>query len=217
MALGVVELELARAPRTDDRLGEDGLRALAEARKGKYDLVLLDVNLPGLSGREVCRRLREDPPCANFKIIMLSGESHSDDLAEIMLGGADDYLAKPFAVTALLARVKAAAVPSRSGRPGSCGSTSGTMFGAGPSSRRRVLGRHRTRAVTSSARRPGAVRAARIEGTSARCCLTGGGEVTPGGSVTERWRARGPRTDLPLQSGKAPGVRTAWRIIARRK
>jgi response regulator RpfG family c-di-GMP phosphodiesterase/serine/threonine protein kinase len=87
---------------------EDGLRGLARLQEHSYDLVLLDLHMPGLSGREVCRRLRQQPPCANFKIILLSGEAHTDSLAQELLTGADDFLSKPFTVSHLVARVKAA-------------------------------------------------------------------------------------------------------------
>jgi len=87
---------------------EDGLRALAAVQEQHYDLVLLDMLMPGLNGREVCQRLRQNPPTANLKVIMLSGEANSDSLAQVLMSGADDYLAKPFSITQLLARIKAA-------------------------------------------------------------------------------------------------------------
>ena len=89
-------------------MAEDGLKGLSMVQEQRYDLILLDMLMPGLNGKEVCERLRENPPCANFKVIMLSGEANGDMLAQAMLSVADDFLAKPFTVTQLLARIKAA-------------------------------------------------------------------------------------------------------------
>ena len=73
-----------------------------------YDLVLLDVDLPGYSGEEVLRRLRQSPPTRHLKVIMFSGAASGDDLSRIMLAGADDFVTKPFSVVQLRARVKTA-------------------------------------------------------------------------------------------------------------
>jgi response regulator RpfG family c-di-GMP phosphodiesterase/tRNA A-37 threonylcarbamoyl transferase component Bud32 len=86
----------------------DGASALEAVALGRYDLVLLDIDMPRMSGREVLRRLREAPPCPHLKVIMFSGRASTDDMAEMMLAGADDYLAKPFSVVQLDARIKAA-------------------------------------------------------------------------------------------------------------
>lgn len=87
---------------------EDGEAALRAASAGPYDVVLLDVDLPGISGPEVCRRLRADPPGPNIKIIMVSGHASGDEMARMLLAGADDYLAKPFGLVPLQSRIKAA-------------------------------------------------------------------------------------------------------------
>jgi DNA-binding response OmpR family regulator len=82
-----------------------GERALEVATEGRYDGILLDVRLPGLSGIEVCRELRDariDTP-----ILMLSARSLVEQRVEGLDSGADDYLTKPFAVAELLARVRA--------------------------------------------------------------------------------------------------------------
>jgi len=82
--------------------GEDGL-ALAEA--GEYDLVILDVMLPGLSGFEVARTLRARR--VNTLILMLTARDAVDDRVAGLDSGADDYLIKPFAFRELVARVRA--------------------------------------------------------------------------------------------------------------
>lgn len=85
-----------------------GLDALRELSAQRYDLVLLDVDLPGLSGDDVLRELRATPPVPNLKIIMLSGRANGDDLAAHLANGADDFLTKPFSLVQLRARVKSA-------------------------------------------------------------------------------------------------------------
>jgi response regulator RpfG family c-di-GMP phosphodiesterase len=72
------------------------------------DLVLTDVNMPGLSGGDLLKRLRANPPTTNLKVIMFSGQASGDEMSEMLLAGADDYLSKPFSVPQLRGRVKAA-------------------------------------------------------------------------------------------------------------
>lgn len=84
-----------------------GLMALSMIAQKSYDLVLLDVNMPDLSGLDVCRQLRQKPPSPHLKIITMSGLANPDDLASMLLAGADDFLSKPFSVVQLQARVKA--------------------------------------------------------------------------------------------------------------
>ena len=85
-----------------------GPDAVQAASRRAYDLVLLDVDLPGCNGDEVLRRLRHSPPCPHLKVIMFSGTAGGDELSRILLAGADDFLTKPFSVTQLRARVKSA-------------------------------------------------------------------------------------------------------------
>lgn len=85
-----------------------GPDAVTIAAQAPYDLVLLDVDLPGFSGEEVLRRLRQRPPTPHLKVVMLSGAANGDELSRILLTGADDFLTKPFSIVQLRARVKAA-------------------------------------------------------------------------------------------------------------
>ncbi len=85
-----------------------GPDAMALAEKHAYDLVLLDVDLPGYSGEEVLRRLRQRPPTSHLKVVMFSGTANGDELSRILLAGADDFLTKPFSMVQLRARVKSA-------------------------------------------------------------------------------------------------------------
>lgn len=82
--------------------GEDGYNA---AREGEYDIILLDVMLPSLDGYEVCKRLRANGN--HTPILMLTAKDQEHDIVNGLDGGADDYLAKPFAFGILLARIRA--------------------------------------------------------------------------------------------------------------
>ena len=84
--------------------GEEGL---SEARDGLPDLVILDLMLPGLSGLEVCRRLKDDPETAGIPVIMLTAKGEEEDVIAGFDAGADDYVTKPFRPKVLLARVQA--------------------------------------------------------------------------------------------------------------
>ncbi|MEM9532816.1 MAG: response regulator transcription factor [Pseudomonadota bacterium] len=83
----------------------DGQEGLCEARRGAYDLVLLDVMLPSLDGFAVCEALRRDEP--DQPVIMLTARTADEDIIQGLKLGADDYVAKPFSVEQLVLRVKA--------------------------------------------------------------------------------------------------------------
>lgn len=82
--------------------GRDGL---AWAGSGPYDLVLLDILLPGLNGLDVCRELRRQN--SRLPILMLTARGSVDDRVAGLDAGADDYLVKPFSLKELLARMRA--------------------------------------------------------------------------------------------------------------
>jgi response regulator RpfG family c-di-GMP phosphodiesterase len=83
-----------------------GPEALAAAAAGAYDLLLLDINMPEMTGLEVLGQLRAVPPSPHLKVVMMSGRYSSDEMAQMLLAGADDYLTKPFSVAQLQGRVK---------------------------------------------------------------------------------------------------------------
>lgn len=85
----------------------DGHKALEIAKKEDIDIVILDLMLPGIDGIEVCRRLRKDPATEKIPIIMLTAKSEETDKVLGLEIGADDYLAKPFSVRELTAKMKA--------------------------------------------------------------------------------------------------------------
>jgi phosphate regulon transcriptional regulator PhoB len=85
----------------------NGETALGKIRKSKYDLVVLDLMLPGIQGMELCRILRNDPKTETLPIIMLTAKGEEVDRIVGLEMGADDYIAKPFSPRELVARVKA--------------------------------------------------------------------------------------------------------------
>ena len=82
---------------------EDGREGLEEALKNEYDLIILDVMLPSMNGFEICRRLKREK---QSPIIMLSAKDSVMDKVNGLQIGADDYIAKPFAIEELLARIE---------------------------------------------------------------------------------------------------------------
>jgi len=86
----------------------DGEAAIRELEAGRFDLVLLDIDMPKLNGRETLQRIREHPTTPHLKVIMVSGRVSGDELAQLMRAGADDFLSKPFSAVQLRERVKAA-------------------------------------------------------------------------------------------------------------
>jgi DNA-binding response OmpR family regulator len=83
---------------------DDGTRGLTRALKEEFDLVILDLMLPGMDGFEVCKRIRE---IKNIPIIMISAKKEDIDKIRGLGMGADDYMTKPFSPSEMVARVKA--------------------------------------------------------------------------------------------------------------
>ena len=81
----------------------NGTRAYERIIQEKFDVILLDIMLPGMDGIEICRRVRE---ISNVPIIMLTARDAVEDRVEGLDIGADDYMTKPFAVPELIARLK---------------------------------------------------------------------------------------------------------------
>lgn len=91
----------------------DGREGLSKALSGRYDLILLDIMLPGMDGFLICNEIRKvdrDQP-----IIMLTAKTSDEDILRGLTLGADDYVAKPFSVAQLMLRVKAVLRRSRVG------------------------------------------------------------------------------------------------------
>src|SRR5271154_5391985 len=82
----------------------DGQEALEKFRSERPDLIILDMNMPGLDGVEACREIRSS---SNVPIIMLTVRSAEKDKVRALDAGADDYVVKPFGIQELLARIRA--------------------------------------------------------------------------------------------------------------
>jgi DNA-binding response OmpR family regulator len=83
----------------------DGPEGLRKALSGTFDLILLDVMLPGMNGFEICERIRSQDPAQ--PIIMLTAKTTDEDIIQGLSLGADDYVSKPFSVAQLVLRVQA--------------------------------------------------------------------------------------------------------------
>ena len=103
-AIADLERDYLELSAFDVTIKDTGDKGLTEALKGEYDLIILDLMLPGIDGFEVCKEIREQK---DIPIIMVSAKK--DDIDKIRgLGlGADDYMTKPFSPSELVARVKA--------------------------------------------------------------------------------------------------------------
>ena len=85
-----------------------GEEALKKARSEAFDLIVLDLMLPGIDGLEVTRRLKSDRRTAHIPIMMLTAKGEEADIVSVLELGADDYITKPFSPRVLTARVRAA-------------------------------------------------------------------------------------------------------------
>jgi len=103
-------VELVRVTLEDERVrvveAADGVTALALAEELEPELIFLDVNLPDLSGIEVCRRLRRHPRLSGASIVMLTAAAQQEDISRGLAAGATQYLTKPFSPVRLLSLVE---------------------------------------------------------------------------------------------------------------
>lgn len=102
----ILEMRLAGRGHTVTLTG-NGLEALALARSGSFDLLLLDLFMPGLDGLQVLRHVKEDPATSDLPVIMISAHDETEKVVEAVKAGAEDYLHKPFEPTLLFARIGA--------------------------------------------------------------------------------------------------------------
>ena len=87
-------------------VASDGDAGLAAALAEQPDLVVLDWMMPGLTGIEVCRILRDDPRTSGTAVLLLTARAQEEDIERGFAAGADDYLVKPFSVRELAGRVE---------------------------------------------------------------------------------------------------------------
>jgi excisionase family DNA binding protein len=93
-----------RDGRFEIRTANNGFEAGMKVNEFKPDLMVLDVMLPDINGKEVCKRVRSDSKLDSVKIICISGMVEQDKIAELLEAGADDFMHKPFTVDTLLDR-----------------------------------------------------------------------------------------------------------------
>jgi len=102
--------ELVRLTLEDERINVvealDGETALLQAEARLPELIFLDVQLPDISGFEVCARLRKDPRFVGTKVVMLTASAQEADVARGLAAGANHYLTKPFSPVRLLSLVE---------------------------------------------------------------------------------------------------------------
>ena len=108
---------------------DDGRRALERTRASRFDSILLDLMLPGLDGISVCRAIRNEPTNRLTPILMITARDGESDTVLGLESGADDYLAKPFGVRELMARITA--VTRRHDRLAGAGAGAGDLVEAG--------------------------------------------------------------------------------------
>lgn len=99
----------------DVRVEMDGQTAIDACRSGGISAVVLDLMLPGMSGRDICRQIKESVPA--LPVLILSAVSHVADKVLLLGLGADDYVTKPFSPRELLARVQSAIRRSSAAKP----------------------------------------------------------------------------------------------------
>jgi CheY-like chemotaxis protein len=89
----------------DVRVAENGQHAWEEYQRSRPTLLILDWQMPGMDGLEVCRRVRKDDPSRATFVLMITARDTDTDLAKVLDGGVDDYLSKPLSAEALRARL----------------------------------------------------------------------------------------------------------------
>ncbi|MEI9938657.1 MAG: ATP-binding protein [Pseudomonadota bacterium] len=100
-------IETTLKPHFDVTSVGDGAAALARLKAGRVDLVLTDLMMPGTSGIDLCRRIKQDPSLRSLPVIVLTALSSTDNVLDAYSAGADDFVTKPFHSRVLVARINA--------------------------------------------------------------------------------------------------------------
>lgn len=103
-AIAAIERDYLSLSNFDVEIASDGITGLERGKSGAFDLILLDLMLPGLDGFSVCQKLRE---CLDIPILMVTARQEDIDKIRGLGLGADDYIEKPFSPSVLVARVRA--------------------------------------------------------------------------------------------------------------
>jgi len=85
---------------------EDGAAAVEKAQQGSFDIILMDVRMPRMTGYEACRRLKEDESTQSIPIIFLSAKGQETEIQTGLQAGASDYVLKPFSPDSLIQTIK---------------------------------------------------------------------------------------------------------------
>jgi len=101
-----VAMNILKEENYEFAFAKNGEMALSLVENSEFDLILLDIMMPGIDGYEVCKRLKSDPKTLDIPVIFLSAKVDSDSIAEGFRVGGVDYITKPFHATELLARVR---------------------------------------------------------------------------------------------------------------
>ena len=101
----LIESVLEDDGRFETRIANNGFEAGMMVKEYRPDLIVLDVMLPDINGKEVCIRVRSDDSLENVKIICISGMVERDKIKELTESGADDFLQKPFETDVLIKRI----------------------------------------------------------------------------------------------------------------
>lgn len=102
----IIALGFELDPAVEAEIVESGPLALARARAGRYDAIVLDGRMPGMDGYETCRRLKADPATSTIPVVFLTAEVGPKGVAEALDAGAVACLAKPFDPFTLATRVR---------------------------------------------------------------------------------------------------------------
>jgi len=103
----MAKLSIAELGRYDVQIETNALEAFSTIGRFKPDLILLDFVMPGISGLEICKKLKGNEKFSSIPIIMLSGQNDECHKVSCLENGADDYIVKPFSLNELDARIKA--------------------------------------------------------------------------------------------------------------
>ena len=87
-------------------VARDGTEAYDIALKERPNLILLDIMMPGMSGYDICKRIKEDPEMSDTYIIVISARFQPEDRTQAALAGADEYVTKPYDVSLIMERVQ---------------------------------------------------------------------------------------------------------------